>query len=152
MVQTYLLTCTTRRVRTNRTAATTRYFSFLRVSCKTFSATLFWRKLHLSTRRNGTGKISNWFRHENKTENSQNKYQNDYFVLDESCMMQKHNSSHILSRTSGFVLTLLAPHSEMLSDFSGHEAVITSTNSGICFSKKISMIFALCYNWNALEK
>lgn len=80
------------------------------------------------------------------------KHQHDYFVLDESCMMQKHNSSHILSRTSGFVLTLLAPPSEMLSDFSGHEAVITSTNSGICFSKKISMIFALCYNWNALEK
>ena len=78
--------------------------------------------------------ISNGFQHENKTENYQNKYQNDYFVLEESCMMQKHSSSHMFSRTSGFVMILPAAPSDVLADLSGHEEVITSTNSGRCFS------------------
>lgn len=62
------------------------------------------------------------------------KHQHDYFVLDESCMMQKHNSSHMFRRTSGFLLILPAAPSDVLADLSGHEAVITSTNSGRCFS------------------
>jgi hypothetical protein len=43
------LTWQERIVRTKRTAATTRYFSFLRVNVKTFSITLSRRKLHLKT-------------------------------------------------------------------------------------------------------
>lgn len=138
--QTYELTWRERMVRTNRIAPTTRYFSLLCVSNKILSITLLSRKLHLQGAKR---KQLNFQMINNIKVNSDFcKATRKYFIRYGWCRTQKHSSSHMFNRISGFVplwfwsplsgsTNLLLP----LATFSGgHEAVITLTSWHKCFS------------------
>jgi len=137
-----LLTLRERIVRTNRTAATTRYLSLLRVNSKTLSITLLRRKLHLQTeeksthlhvKMSGEGFSHQWLNR---------KHPKYYFILYGWCRTQKHNNSHMFDSISGFVqfsFPILPPDPSDLSlDWAplseGQDAVITSISWPKCFS------------------
>jgi hypothetical protein len=137
--QTYELTWRERMVRTNRIAPTTRYFSPLLVSNKILSITLFRRKLHLQ--RVKRTNLNLWMMR-NIVNSEFCKATKIYFIRYGWCRTQKHSSSHMFNRISGFVpLWFWSPWSGSvnlllaLATFSGeHDAVITLISWPKCFS------------------
>lgn len=123
------LTWRDRIVRTNRTAATTRYFSLLCVTNKTLSMTLLRRKLHLQMTKTQTLKC-----HRSAAEIHLWKLKKNprcYFILYGWWRTQKQSNSHMFDSISGFA-TFWSIDWALPSK--GHDAVITSINWPRCFS------------------
>lgn len=119
------------RVRKNRTAATTRYFSFLRVKVNTLYITSLRRKLHLQEETNEL----EYNCHRRKIKLNDHKTEpKDYFILYGWCKTQKHSSSHMFSSISGFIGIIPAlplESADLLTDWppmqvGEHDDVITS--------------------------
>lgn len=138
----YILTWRERIVRTNRTAATTRYFSLLCVNNKTLSITLFRRKLHLQKEKNPAHL---YVKHQLNEVNSQwlcEQHTIDYFILYGWWRTQKHSNSHMFDNISGFVpfwFPIPPPDpTDLPLDWAtaskGQDAVITSISWPKCFS------------------